>query len=182
MVKRGSLAVVVDDVLRHPARELLHKWNYKSAIASSSMRGLLFFCTNASAGIHAATMALMVEVCLRFATAGFYGAITQMFRRVEPPRIGTIGALVVLPLVAHTLEYFVHWSRGTPHLWRSIIISVCFTALTTSFNLFAMRQGALVVGECDSRSFCSDLRRMPGLLRAYVVQLLALDRGLKTEP
>ena len=94
----------------------------------------------------------ITEFLFRFATSGFYGALTQAFRRVEPARTGMIAAMVILPLLAHTLEFIVHWWRGTANLGLSITVSLCFTAVSTSFNLFAMRRGVLIVGDADCRS------------------------------
>ena len=154
-------------VLRHPWTSLGQRWNYKSAVMSSSFRALLFFATNLTAGTEAALAAMAAEFCLRFMTAGFYGALTQAFRRVQPAAHGTLAAMVLLPAIAHSLELVVHWWRGTPELAASIAVSVAFTALSTSFNLFAMRRGVLVVG-ADGRSLWQDLRAMPGLVAAFV--------------
>lgn len=154
-------------VLRDPWGSLGQRWNYKSAVLSSASRALLFFAVNLTAGTEAAVAAMTAEFCLRFATAGFYGALTQAFRRVHPARHGTVAAMVLLPALAHSLELLVHWWRGTPELAASILVSVAFTALSTSFNLFAMRRGVLVVG-ADGRSLWQDLRAMPGLVAAFV--------------
>jgi hypothetical protein len=166
---RGTVWQVLGDVARHPLRELVWKWNYKSALTSALIRGLLYFLTNLSAGLVAATGALTAEFLLRLAVAGFYGALTQAFRRVVPERSGTIAAMVLLPAIAHALEWVVHWFRSTPALALSVALSICLTAITTSFNLFAMRRGALVVGEADSRSLFVDLARLPRLILAFAL-------------
>jgi hypothetical protein len=142
-------------------------WNYKSAVMSALLRAPIFFTANLTAGTDAAVAAFVTEFCFRFATAGFYGALTQAFRRVEPALRGTIAALVVVPGVAHALEFLVHWARGTPELAASIGASIAFTVLSTSFNLFAMRRGALVVGH-GSASLVTDLRRMPRLVLSFI--------------
>ncbi len=49
-------------------------------------------------------------------------------------------------MVAH------RWS-GTVNLTASIAVSVAFTALSTAFNLFAMRHGVFIVGD-GGRSLC----------------------------
>jgi hypothetical protein len=163
--------VSVGEVLRwiafHPWHALGRRWNYKAAILSSLLRASLFGATNLSAGGDAALAAMTTELCFRFATSGFYGAMTQAFRRVEPARAGTVAALIILPLIAHSLEFVVHWWRGTAVLGTSIAASVLFTALSTSFNLFAMRRGALIVGR-GRRSLLSDLATMPRLLVLFV--------------
>lgn len=131
------------------------------------MRAGIFFAANAKAGADAATAAMMTEFCFRFATSGFYGALTQRFRLVEPPMLGTIGAMLLLPALAHSLEFVVHTLRGTPELAASMTASIAFTMLSTAFNLFAMRRGALIVGE-GTRTLLGDLRAMPRLVVLFV--------------
>jgi len=142
-------------------------WNYKSAVLSSCFRSSLFFTTNLSAGLDAATAALVTEFLFRFVTSGFYGAATQAFRRVDPPRLGTLGAVVLLPSVAHSLEFLVHSARGTPELAASMAASMAFTALSTAFNLFAMRRGVLIVGD-GARSLGRDLASLPRLMVTFL--------------
>lgn len=143
-------------------------WNYKSALISAICRGPMFFVTNLPAGMHAALGAMWAESLFRFVAAGFYGALTQAFRRVEPPMAGTLAAIVVLPALGHSAEFLVHWLRGTPYLSASLAASVAFTVLTTAFNLFAMRRGALIVGK-GSRPLWHDLIRMPALIAAFLL-------------
>ena len=161
-----ALLTVLGTVARHPVQSLLRHWNYKSALTSAATRGALFFAANVSAGWDAATAALVTECAFRACTAGFYGAFTQAFRHVEPARAAIIAASIALPLVAHSLELLVHWLRGTPNLGLSIAVSVAFTVVSTSFNVFAMRRGVFVVG-AGARSLVDDFKRLPGLLRDF---------------
>jgi hypothetical protein len=142
-------------------------WNYKTAVLSALVRAAIFFAANAKAGADAATAAMLTEFCFRFATSGFYGALTQRFRRVEPPAIGLLGAVLLLPAIAHSLEFVVHTLRGTPELAASMAASIAFTMLSTAFNLFAMRRGALMVGE-GTRTLLEDLRAMPRLVVLFI--------------
>jgi hypothetical protein len=151
----------------HPWEAVGRRWNYKSALLSAVLRSSIFFGTNRVAGFDAAVAAMTTEFCFRILTAGFYGAVTQAFRRVEPPFAGTLAAMVVLPALAHSLEFLVHWWRGTPELGVSIVASVAFTAISTSFNLFAMRRGAFVVG-ADHQPLLSDLLSVPRLVAQFV--------------
>lgn len=168
------LSAVVAYCARHPIDALVRRWNYKAAITSASARALLFLVTNASAGATAAVAAAATEFSYRAATSGFYGAITQHLGRVEPARIGWVAAMVCLPLAGHGGELLVHWWRGTPNLSASLVSSVCLTTLSTSFNLFAMRRGVLVVGVAGRRSLASDLRALPRLALAFA-GALAID-------
>lgn len=161
------LGSVFARIARDPGTHLLRRWNWKSALLSSGSRGLVFFCVNLPAGHHAAIAALNTELALRLATSGFYGALTEAFRDVEPAWHGMGAAMVLLPVLAHSLELCVHWLRGTAELTTSILASVAFTLLSTAFNVFAMRRGVLVVGR-GSQPLHRDLLRMPSLISEFV--------------
>ena len=145
-------------------------WNYKTAILSSLVRSAIFFATTVSAGLEAATGAMLAEFAFRFVTSGFYGALTQAFRRVEPPVLGTLGAVLVLPALGHLGEFIVHSLRGTPNLSTALATSIAFTAVSTAFNLFAMRRGTLIVG-AGQRPLVEDMRAMPKLLFLFVAAI-----------
>ncbi len=162
-----SLGAVLAGLLRHPHRYLIQRWNWKSALLSSLVRGGIFFAVNLAAGWEAATAAFVTELVYRAATAGFYGALTQEFSRAQPAWQGTLAAMVLLPLVQHSLELAVHWARGTQMLYESLLASVAFTTLSTSFHCFVMRRGLLCVGE-ESRPLYVDLAQMPRALALFV--------------
>jgi hypothetical protein len=142
---------------------LLGRWHWKSAVASSLFRSNIFLAANWSAGPSAAFGAMAAEFGYRFLAAGVYGALTQSFRRVEPPWAAVLTVSLLLPAISHAVELILHWLRGTPNLRLSMLASVCFTGATTVFNWYAMRHGVLLVGEGRS-SFWEDLRRAPGLV------------------
>lgn len=168
MTESTTLRGVLTQLVCDPWNSLGRRWNYKSAVLSALVRSTLFFATNASAGLDAAASAALTEAALRLTTAGFYGALTQSFRRVEPTRAGTLAAMVLLPTVAHGLELLVHSAMGTPALARSIVTSVGLTAVSTAFHLFAMRHGVLIVGQ-DRRTMLQDLAAIPRLLALFIV-------------
>jgi hypothetical protein len=166
-----GVGAVLADLVRHPVRHLVRRWNWKAAILSSATRATLFFVVNLPAGRHAAIQALLTELAYRAATSGFHAALTQAIGRAEPAWTATLAAMVVLPAVGHAGELLVHWARGTPRLGDSLIASIAFTAVSTAFHLFAMRRGVLIVGE-RRRPFLEDLRRLPGLVVAFAVAVL----------
>jgi hypothetical protein len=173
------VGAVLRNLVRHPARLLVRRWNWKSAALSAVSRGLLFFGVNLVAGLRAAVAALMTEVVFRAATAGFYGAITQAFRHAEPRWAASLSAMVLLPTLTHSLELGVHWARGTVLLGPSILASVAFTAITTVFSLFAMRHGAFIVGT-GRQSLGQDLQRVPWLLLSFITApVRGLARGCR---
>lgn len=159
---------VLMGIFRDPARNVIPRWNWKSAVLSSLFRAAIFFFTNLVAGWHAAVGALFAELALRAATSGFYGAITELFSEARPVWAAMIAAMVVLPLMNHSLEFLVHWLRGTPKLGLSITASVIFTACSTAFNVYAMRNGVLTVGS-RSKSLREDFRRILPLLGQFIL-------------
>jgi len=169
--QNADVVETVTDVLmkliRNPQEYLLRRWNYKSALLSALFRGGIFFATNISAGLAAAAGAMLAEFVLRGITTGFYGSITQAFRKAEPVWKSMLTAILLLPVLNHSIELLVHWMRGTPNLWASIGVSACFTALSTCFNLYAMRQGALLVDD-EQQSLWSDMKRMPRIVINFV--------------
>lgn len=154
-------------LLRHPLRVLLVHFNWKTAVFSTLLRCAIYFFTNLSAGPDAAAAALVTEVSYRAILVGLEGALTQTFRQVEPAWQATAGALVAVPLFGHSVELTIHFLRGTVNLRASFAASVAFTVLATLFTLYAMRQGALVVGG-EGRPFSEDLKRLPGIFAGFV--------------
>ena len=167
MIEPRTVGGVLRALVCHPWEMLGRRWNYKSALLSALVRSSIFFGVNASAGLDAAIGAATAEMALRLVTSGFFGAITQSFRHVEPRGAATAAALVLLPTLGHSLELLVHWARGTPALAASVSVSVIFTVVSTAFNLFAMRHGALIVGD-GRRSLWVDLVAMPRLVALFV--------------
>ena len=171
-------------VLRNPRELMLDQWNWKAALFSSLFRAILFFCANLGSGWRAASGAMAAEFLYRGATSGFYGAFTQCLRAVQPAWAGALVILLLLPLGTHSMEFVVHWLRGTPHLKASIITSVCFTGLSSLFNWFAMRQGLMIVGH-GSQSLSRDMRMMPRVVADFLmtvpraIRFLAARRNLR---
>lgn len=142
-------------------------WNWKAALTSAMTRAGLFFAVNLTSGMAAARAAFVTELVLRGVTSGFYGAVTQRFRHVQPAWAGTLAASILLPVVSHSIEFLVHWGRGTQALGASIVASVCMTVVSTAFNLHLMRHGVLTVGD-GSRSLMEDVRALPRLLASFL--------------
>jgi hypothetical protein len=136
-------------------------------VLSSTLRASLFFATNVSAGLPAAVAAMKTELVFRGITSGFYGALTEAFREAEPPWAAAVTVMILLPIVNHSFEFFVHWMRGTRNLFSSIFASVILTAFSTLFNFYVMRRGALIVGH-GRHSLGKDLRRLPRLALDFV--------------
>lgn len=155
-----TVGSVLENLVRQPGELLLRRWNWKASLSSSLIRSVLFFAVNIGSGWNAAAGAMVAEFCYRAATAGFYGALTQSFRKVEPRWKGNLAAAMLLMTVSHSTELALHWARGTPNLAASIAASCCFTAISTLFNLHAMRSGVLVTGG-EGHGLRTDLKLLP---------------------
>lgn len=161
-----TVGAVLHALVRHPIDRVVRRWNWKAATLSAFSRALLFFAVNLTEGFAAAQAAFVTEFAVRAVTSGFYGTITQSFRLAEPKWAATAAAIVLLPLVSHSIEFAAHWVRGTEALAASISASALFTVISTAFHLHAMRQGVLTVGG-GSQSLLADLKAMPGLLLSF---------------
>lgn len=151
-------------------------WNWKTALVSAMMRAPIFFVANLSAGRNAAVAAFLTEFVYRVVASGFYGALTAYFARLRPKRTATVLALIVMPALAHSVEYVVHLLAGTPHIASAILGSIAVSVVTTLFSLFVMRRGLFLPG---AQSFAADVR---GLARLVAVPVAgawrrAVSRG-----
>ena len=163
-----SVIQVLRELVLHPVETIARRWNWKSALLSSCLRALIFFVANLPAGLPAAFAALLTEVTFRGAASGFYGALTEAFRFAEPEWAASLVVMFLLPLAGHSVEFAVHLLRGTMKLKISMIASICFTAVSTLFNLYAMRRGALVTGEGE-QTLGNDMKQMPRLIGGFLI-------------
>jgi hypothetical protein len=163
-----TVGAVFASLMRHPWRHLVRRWNWKSGVTSALIRGTIFFTANLSAGLGAATGAMLTEFAYRTFLSGAYGSVTQALRRAHPPWAAAVSAAVVLPVCSHSVEFTVHYLRGTPKLAVSIISSVSFSVLSTLFNSYVMRRGVLVVGDEEGKTLLGDLASMPRMIGGFV--------------
>jgi len=154
-------------LFERPRELLIERWNWKAAVLSALFRGAIFYFANLTGGAQAAIGAMGAESLYGVLAVGFYGSIAQSFRGTEPAWLATLVVSLFLPALTHGLEFLIHWLRGTPKLLASISISMCFTAVSASFNFYAFRRGVLIVGP-DSGSLAADLRSMPRLVLGYI--------------
>jgi hypothetical protein len=167
-----TVGETLGELLAHPARTVIARWNWKSALLSAAIRGAIFFTTNLTAGLGAAGRALMVDAAFRIPLVGLYAAVIQAFAGAEPAWVATGAVAVIVPALAHGFEFAVHRTAGTPALYTSIAVSVGFSVVSTVFQLFAMRRGVLIVGPSSS-SFRDDVRRLPVVMGVFVLALPA---------
>jgi len=166
-----TVGEVLYGLMRHPIEHLVRRWNWKAATLSASCRATIFFVVTMPAGLEAGLRAMATEMAFRIVASGALGSATQIFRTATPPAVATVVALLVIPAAGHLGEYTVHSLAGTARLGENIAVSVAFSVVTTAFNLFAMRRGALIVGD-GQRSLADDVRRLPGLIVGFVSTII----------
>lgn len=165
----GSFFRVLAGLVRRPKRILL-LWNWKAAWLSILLRGPIFLAATIRRGFRVTFATLLAECVYCMFTAGFYGAFVQTLRDAEPEWLTVLFLTVAMPGVFQMLEFLVHQYRGTPHLRIAEMASILVSGISSLFNWYAMRRGALLVGG-EGGSFGSDLRRLPGLLVKFIAVL-----------
>ncbi len=166
---RSRLAVyrVLVCLAKNPCRHLIRRWNWKSACLSAFFRGILILLANLSAGGASAVGAMFAEIFYRALTSGFCSAMTQAFRFARPVWAASVVPMFLIPIIADSCEFAMHGLRGTQRLGATAAASLIFTAVSTLFELFAMRHGVFVMGQ-DSRPLMDDLKRAPRLMMDFV--------------
>ena len=148
-------------------QRLLLLWNWKSALLSVALRGPIFLVATFHRGWRSVAAALLTESIFCVVTAGFYGAVIQIFRDAQPEWLTIMFLTLIIPSMFQVLEYWMHWLRHTPHLRPAEITSILVSAISAWFNWYAMRRGTLLVGG-EGRPLAADLRRLPILIAAFL--------------
>jgi hypothetical protein len=138
------------------------QWNWKAALLSAGIRGLLFCVVVVPRGAGAMRGA-WIEIAFRIAVGGGWGSFMQALRRARPAWLAGLLIALVLPLCAHTLEYGLLKAGGATHIKIGMIVSVVFSAGSLMVNYALMRRGLLLTG-AGTASLASDFRRLPGAL------------------
>jgi hypothetical protein len=159
-------------LVRHPVRNILLRWNRKSAVLSAILRGTLFFAASLKSHSLGRVEAALVEAVYAASAAGLFGAVAQALRYAQPAWIAELFLAIVIPILFQTLEFFSHLVTGTGSFHAGLIASAALTGLSAAFNLFVMRRGALLVG-AEGKPFSQDLLALPKLILLFVVSIPA---------
>ncbi len=180
--------ISVWDVLRslagHP-QQILHRWNWKSAMLGAAMRASFYLGVyKASRESWVVTLtAMAVEFIFRFVFSGIWGAVIQSFRKASPAWLATLVITVTIPTIGHIVEYTVHFvqeqyfssifaASQTGARQKAFAVSVFFSVLSVLFNMFMMRSGVLLVGAGEeTKSFFGDMKRVPFVVLDFVLFL-----------
>jgi len=176
-----DLTITVGDVfasvLRHPL-QLITRWNWKAVLLAVLVRASIYLVTYSirhEAWIVILT-AMVFEAISRFLTTGVAGALVQSFRKAQPLWLANLIVSVLLPAFSHTVEYLTHYTQETYFAdmfaasqnsgrQNTFPISVLFSVVSVLFNLYAMRNGALLVGAGEeTQTLRKDFAQIPSLI------------------
>jgi hypothetical protein len=143
-------------------------WNWKSAVLSVMLRVPVFLAVTIRHGITAIAGAVLLEAGICAFNAGWYAGVVQILRNRKPVWLVATVITVVLPIAGQILEYTAHVWHRTPHRVVAVIVSSVLGAISSLFNWYAMKQGALLTGS-EQSSFGSDLRRIPLLIYRFLL-------------
>jgi hypothetical protein len=183
-----TVADVFRNLLHHPL-QLLTRWNWKAVVLAMMVRGAFYFTIyKVSRESWLVTLtAVTVELFFRFFTTGIAGALVQSFRKATPVWLANVIVSIMLPAFSHTVEFITHYaqeryffdvfaaSQDGVARRRAFAISVLFSVVSVLFNLYAMRNGALLVGAGeDTQSLKDDFKQMPRLVGEFTIALPVL--------
>ena len=116
---------------------------------------------------------MFAETAFRVITPGFYGALRQAFRRLEPPWVAFAIILVLAPAAVQLLEFLVHlfYPHAEFENRSSYFHSDDGTGVAVQLVFDAPR--AMLTGR-EGRPFSADLKRFPlvyGFLTAIPIAI-----------
>ena len=165
---RTTVGKALLQLFQNPFYYFVQHWNWKSALFGAINRGTIFFIATMKRGRVEISIAVLVEIIFSCATAGVYAAFTQAMRFAQPGWLAACIVAVGIPAALYGVDYFAHLWTGMHHVRPAVTFATGLSVLSTLFNLFIMRRGAMVVGE-DSQPLWRDLIRMPVLLVQFLI-------------
>jgi hypothetical protein len=165
---RTTVAEALFQVLRRPFYYFIQHWNWKSALFAAINRGTIFFVATMKRGRMEISIAVLVEIIFSCATAGIYAAFTQAMRFARPEWLAASVVALVIPAALYGVDYFAHVWTGMHHVQPAVTFATGLSVVSTLFNLFIMRRGAMVVGE-GSQPLWRDLIRIPALIVQFLI-------------
>lgn len=174
ILEANSLLSVLRRLARDPVRQIVLRWNWKSAVLSAILRSPIFFTSYAlqKSGLGIAFGAMAAQFAFRTFSGGFSGSIIQSFSKVEPPWHAVLTIPLILAAFSHMAEYVVQTVfdsyTGVNGKRKAIAFSIFISIVSAVFNLFAMRRGVLLVKDESRHSIWRDLTRMPWVAFEFI--------------
>jgi|SRR5208337_902578 len=176
---RPALSAILVDIGRNPKRILWDSWNWKAAALSVLLRAPIYMMSTARHGVQAIATAGIIESLFRVAITGIDASITQAIEAGEPQWGVAVILLAFLPVSTLLLDALVHWMAATPNLRVGLVVSLAVSIVSSGFNWYSMRRGALLVGP-TAPSFGADLPRIPILIMRFLIEpVLILWSGMR---
>jgi len=146
-------------IVRHPWRVFVIQWNWKAALLSAGIRGLLF-CAVVVPHAPGAIRGAWIEIAFRIVLGGCWGSALQALRRARPVWLAGLLVALVLPAGAHLVEFGLLKLGRASGIRSGMMVSVAFSAASLLVNFALMRRGLLITGE-GAGSLAADFRRLP---------------------
>lgn len=169
-----TLIAVVNDLIGHPVKQVLLRWNWKSAVLSAILRSPIFFTVYYAQkqGLWIAVGAMAVQFVFRTFFGGINGAVLQAFSKIRPAWHAVITVPLFLAAISHIAEFGLQAAydsyAGSKGKNGAVIVSVSISLISALFNLFAMRRGVLLVKDESGQSLWRDLKQMPSIAFEFV--------------
>lgn len=154
-------------IVSQPWTVLVLRWNWKAALLSAGIRGLLFAIAVVPRG-SGAMRGAFIEIVFRIAVGGCWGSMMQALRSARPAWLASLLVALVLPASAHGLEYVLLRVGEATHIASGMVASILFSAASLLVNFALMRRGLMLTGE-GAGSLRSDFRGLPRALRDFVL-------------
>ncbi len=165
---RTTVGRALLQLFRNPFYYFVQHWNWKSALFAAINRGTIFFVATMRRGRAEISTAVLVEIVFSCATAGIYAAFTQAMRFAQPGWLAAAIVAVGIPSALYGFDYLAHVYTGMHNVRPAVTFATALSVVSTLFNLFMMRRGAMVVGE-ESQPLWRDLMRVPVLFVQFVI-------------
>ena len=169
-----TISEALRKVVTEPSQFITY-WNYKGAILIGGLRAPIFLVTYllGKESLKLALGAAGIQFVFRFLFAGVGGTLIQSFRKVEPAWKALLAIMLILPFISHLFEFLLQlafgYATGTQaHTDTAILRSITVSIMSALFTLYAMRRNVMTVGDEDSRSFFSDMARLPRLVFEFI--------------
>jgi hypothetical protein len=162
-----SVGEALRELARHPGHYFVVKWNWKSALLSATIRGTILLIATIKRGWFDISTAVAIEAAFSASVSGVYGSFTQAMRFARPEWLSKLIFALVLPSGLLALDSAIHYYTGMRRMMLSVIMLGTFSALSSLFNLYIMRHGALLVGR-EGDSLGQDMARMPRLIGGFL--------------
>jgi hypothetical protein len=157
-----SIGAALRTIVSQPWTVFVVRWNWKAALLSAAMRGVLFCVAVVPRGAGAMT-GVWIEIAFRVALGGCWGSMMQALRRARPAWLAGLVVSLLLPAAAHTLEFGLLKLGGATHIKSGMTVSVLFSGASLLVNFSLMRRGLMLTG-AGAASLGADFRRLPGAL------------------